>query len=500
STKDSTKAYTKDSTKDSNKKLPTKEIKPPPNSKILKNELSKPAKIITKVKKEVAKTPILIKYYNNIAWIDNLINNLENNNYVVSINVPKKINQVILVITSKALESGWVQTEYQYLLAQQQLNPKLKFIPIINQNLTTFPFISQQKIVNFNTTNYLNAFKQLLTNLNSNASINNLSIKLPSKTTNRSIQLISNMQTFIEQLFQHFEQNSPPPLMLLAQMDRLTPQIVASIETEGQKLYQNYLHIALPYTMPSDNTLIYYNYLAQQCGFNEAIHNNIEFERAIQTRLKDNMPLFLFISSFENGTTLLQKQLVGICRNLYESYSKQIHIMLLGGENLAQLKYKNSHTSLLNIAKDLHLPEMKLTDIYNLTHIYSNLNLTDKTVDILLELSGGHPILLKRCLNLYQTNTNLVWQQYPHILSKEPLIQAIFSNLITSKEIELVRNWLSKTMLMPAISLYSYSHQYNKLLQYLYWKNLLLEKEIDGKKNLYWRCEAIRLAGQIVLK
>jgi hypothetical protein len=37
------------------------------------------------------------------------------------------------------------------------------------------------------------------------------------------------------------------------------------------------------------------------------------------------------------------------------------------------------------------------------------------------------------------------------------------------------------------------------ILRELYWKNALVRREKDGKSGLYWRCEAMRMAGKKIL-
>jgi len=40
----------------------------------------------------------------------------------------------------------------------------------------------------------------------------------------------------------------------------------------------------------------------------------------------------------------------------------------------------------------------------------------------------------------------------------------------------------------------------DELKRKLFWKNLLVEREVGGERRLCWRCEALRMAGLQILK
>ena len=73
--------------------------------------------------------------------------------------------------------------------------------------------------------------------------------------------------------------------------------------------------------------------------------------------------LFCLVSRFEQGTPALRETLAGILRSLSEMHSGRLHLLLCGGEALADLKYRSGDMSLLNIAQVNHWPEPTLADL-----------------------------------------------------------------------------------------------------------------------------------------
>jgi hypothetical protein len=412
-------------------------------------------------------------------------------------------HHIILVATPETIESGWAREEYESLSRYQQNEPNFHFIPVIFTESSSNPlFLPEIEPINFNTKTYFSAFKRLMTNLGDKSYQKN-DLELPPKSDIPLIYPQSNINAFIHDLLAQFAQNCPPPLIVLAQQDRSQIPMVNTLLTLAKKHYQpaRCLHIALPYGSRND-TQDYFANLGKQCQFSEIISNDIEFEQALRLQLENPKPLFLLISHFENGPQSLQEQLVGICRSLNETYANQAHIVLCGGEQLRTFKYQQSSHSLLNIAQEYRWPELERVDVYAMRDIgYQTLELNDEIADKFLELSGGHPILLQKCLHLYQDEPTRPWQDYPTALSLDPFVWQLFTPFKQNpSEAQQTREWLAQIDIAPSLSLFSYGHKRNELLRRLYWKNLLVEKLVNRNRRIQWRCEALRLAGQEILR
>jgi hypothetical protein len=486
---------------------------PPLETEEDKEQELKPVSPIPLKEEIVVPDKIFISHHSrDKVWLENLARNLKKIGYHVFLyiweteppfkakidNALDNCHKAILVVSQDAIESGWVREEYEWMLNRQQNDPAFTFIPVINEISSYFPFISDKDAINFSTENYFEAFHRLVCHFDQK-SFNESDLELPSQTVIQTTKLTNPIHNFIDTLFTQFEQTSPPPLILLAQMDQAQTQIVKTILTKAQTRYQEgrYLHIALPYNTTA-NTQDCFSVFAQQCGFSETVNNGIEFEKTLRIRLDHTNPLFLFVSSFENGAASTQQQIAGICRSLNETHPHHIHIIFYGGEKLIKFKYQHGRDSLLNIAQDYRYPELERADVYAARDsCCQTLHLEEHEADKLLALSGGHPILLQKSLQLYQNSPTLTWQDYPQALSTEPLLWQLFSNLTrNSAETEQVREWLAQPEdIAPSLYLFSSGNKRNELLQRLYWKNLLVERRMNRNKRLCWRCEALRLAG-----
>lgn len=489
--------------------------------------LEKPSKLATDTQtlnKSLPPPPISDHYdifighrSRNKAWVETLARNLTQIGYQVFLDIwvtqhisdPKtynalqQCNKTILVATPEAIESGWVREEYDALLLQQQQNPDFIFIPVVfNEVLAECPFLSDIKVINFSTADYFEALQHLVSHLG-DKSFDKNDLELPPKSI-ATTTLSDNISNFIEMLFTQFEQNSPPPLLLLAQLDRSPSQMIEALLAVAQTRYtaKRCLHLASPYSKKND-IQSYFSGLAHQCGFSDTVTNDIEFAQALRASLNQTKPLFLLVSRFEHSATSCQQKLAGILRSLNEKHADQLHIILCGGEKLAELKYLHGNHSLLNIAQDYQWPELERVDVYTMRdNCCQNLALDDEIVDKLLALSGGHPTLLQKCLQLYQEELTLEWQNYPARLSEDHYVWQLFAPWTRNRaEAKKVYGWLMQEDIISSSVLFNYNDKskHNEILRRLYWKNMLVERRIKGHKRLCWRCEAIRLAGREIL-
>jgi hypothetical protein len=485
----------------------------------------KPLKVDTQPLRKSLPSPPLSDHYDifinhrsrNKVWVETLAHNLTQMGYQVFLDIwvtkhisdPKtyntlqQCNKTILVATPEAIESGWVREEYDLMLNRQQKDRDFTFIPVVfNDALADCPFLSDITVVNFSTADYFEAFQHLVSHLG-DKSFDKNNLELPPKSI-VATPLSGSISKFIEMLFTQFEQNSPPPLMLLAQMDRSPSQMIEALLAVAKTRYtaKRCLHLTSPYSKKND-IQSYFSGLAQQCGFSETVNNDIEFAQALRASLNQSNPLFLLISRFEHSAESCQQKLAGILRSLNETHADQLHIVLCGGEKLAELKYLHGNHSLLNVAQDYQWAELERADVYAMRdNSCQNLVLTDEIVDKLLTLSGGHPTLLQKCLQLYQDKPTLEWQDYPAILSEEHYVWQLFAPLTRNRtEAKKVHGWLKQEDIISSSVLFSYNDKgkHNEILRRLYWKNMLVERHIKGHKRLCWRCEAIRLAGREIL-
>jgi TIR domain len=467
---------------------------------------------------------IFISYRStNKPWVETLARNLKNLGYRVFLDflelIPgQNFNQgiynalqtspkAILVASAEAVESGWVSEEYTAMFSRKQRDPEFTFVPVIfNNEFPQFPFLSNTQAVDFGKDEYHHAFYRLLCGLErvppGGENIGcKIPLKLPPQMVKPTVSQLLGHRIFVEELLTHFDQDGRP-LILLVQSDRQQTSFVNALLDQAKKRYlpDRCLHIALPYSTDAEVQECF-AMLALQCGFREPIHRAMDFQFELTRLLSQDKPLFLLVSRFEHGTESIRKSLASTLRGLYETNAHRIHIMLCGGEKLAELKYFNDpQHSFLNIAEDKRLPELEPSDVYALRNACCNqLPLTEELANQFLSYSysGGHPVLLQKCLQLYQQHPSFKRPDYLGELCKEPVIWQSFLPFThhDSAERQQMQKWLNHHCIRPAEPFIR-----DSLLRRLYWKNLLGEKL--GRNHqwlLCWRCEAIRLAGQKIL-
>jgi len=237
----------------------------------------------------------------------------------------------------------------------------------------------------------------------------------------------------------------------------------------------------------------YFLRLGKQCQFND-VSDADSFENALETRLDRKTPLFLLVSRFELGADAPREQLARIIRSATTT-APHFHVILCGGEKLADLKYQNGAMSLLNHAEVKYCPELSRSEVYALSQRHfgnaSFYVLDDTLADNFLDISGGVPKLLIECFKLKQQRPDLPLNSYPDKLSQCQYVYGLFTLLIQEpSNREKVCQWVQKEEVGKAEP-----YIQDNVLRQLYWKNLLVEREINDEKRLFWRCEAMQKAG-----
>lgn len=267
----------------------------------------------------------------------------------------------------------------------------------------------------------------------------------------------------------------------------------------------------------------YFADIAKQCGF-EGVTNVAGFESALEQRLKEGM-LLLLINRFEQIPELkLQEQLAGIIRRFSQQYDG-MRVIVCGGQQLETLKFlkkfdfNDRRMSLVHHAEVMYWPELGKTEVLALCGCaFSDLHLKDGEAEQILEISGGHPELLKECLTIKQAKKTLSIEECNQLLSTNRHIWSLFTPYGKDKEArEKTLNWLKVNSLELGRRRGLFLDEpfiREDLLRELYWKNLLVKRDesvdpdLDSyyrttryrTTRLYWRCEAIRMAGRQVLE
>lgn len=306
---------------------------------------------------------------------------------------------------------------------------------------------------------------------------------------------------FQDRLFAQLAQAVPYPIsLLLSPAHWGQPPFRHELLQRARAQYGegSVLHIQPPYsvsTVPAE----YFAAIGRQCGLGD-VASDYEFESALERRLLAGERIFCLVSRFEQGTPALRETLAGILRSLSEMHSGRLHLLLCGGEALADLKYRSGDLSLLNIAQVNHWPDPSLDDLVQLArHRWPEHTWTQPVVAELQALSGGHPALFEEglqwlvdqgvgkddappgALRTHLASSPRLWQTFLP-LAQAPATRARLLQLLNADDLGRARPYLQ-----------------DDELRSLFWGNLIHVRGVGDAARLHWRCATIRDAGFMVL-
>ena len=307
---------------------------------------------------------------------------------------------------------------------------------------------------------------------------------------------------FQDRLFAQLAQAVPYPIsLLLSPAHWGQPPFRQELLQRARAQYgeASVLHIQPPYSV-STAQADYFAAIGRQCGLGE-VASDYEFESALESRLLAGERLFCLVSRFEQGTPALRETLAGILRSLSEMHSGRLHLLLCGGEALADLKYRSGDLSLLNIAQVNHWPDPSLDDLLQLAHHrWPEHHWTEPVVSELQALSGGHPALFEEglqwlvdqglgdghasssALRTHLASSPRLWQTFLP-LTQAPATRARLQQLLRADDLGRARPYLQ-----------------DDELRSLFWGNLIHVRGTGDAARLHWRCATIRDAGLMVLE
>lgn len=306
---------------------------------------------------------------------------------------------------------------------------------------------------------------------------------------------------FQDRLFAQLAQAVPYPIsLLLSPAHWGQPPFRQELLQRARAQYgeASVLHIQPPFsvsTAPSD----YFAAVGRQCGLGE-VQSDYEFESALERRLLAGERLFCLVSRFEQGTPALRETLAGILRSLSEMHSGRLHLLLCGGEALADLKYRSGDLSLLNIAQVNHWPEPTLADLTLLAH--QRWPGQDWPLPVLTHLQdacGGHPALFEEGLQwLVEQGINVT-----QAASAALRTQLAASPRLWQTFLPLAQEGASRERLRVLLQADDLGRARPYLqdddLRRLFWGNLIHVRGMGDAARLHWRCDTVRHAGLMVL-
>ena len=447
-------------------------------------------------------------------WVETLARNLKTRGYDVFLDlwelVPgynfadglhkglRRSRKGILVATPDAVDSGWVREEYDAMLSRKNRESSFTIIPLVLGDIPDLPFLENVHYVDFRDPApqaYRRAFYHLLCGLRDQLPgsevVLNGELEVPEPINHEPQALQSRRRNFLDDIFDVLHIN--PILMLLAQADRAEGDVLTAIlnRAQGWAGTANSLHVTPPYSGEAEVSA-YFARLGRQCGFPVPTPSALDWEDSLTERLELGEKLFVLVSGFENGSDTGRRELAGVLRTLNERHPQTLRIVLSGGERLAELKYAAGDLSLLNHADVLEWPEYTSADVLNLQQRYFPDLPSDETeAQRQLELCGGHPRLLRQCMQMRWHNPGLETTDYLEGLKESHFAAQLFTPF---RQDSSAQEWLCAQLEKPDLGP-AQVWPNNGLLRRLYWKNLLAVR----KRRYVWRCDLLREVGREVL-
>ena len=452
-----------------------------------------------------AKYDIFISYRSTqLAWVEVLAHNLKQQGYTVFLDVwelyggqqfSEKIfaaldnsRCALLLATPEATDSGWVQEEYEYMQNLSEKRQDFHWIPLVLGQFPDFPFLSNIHAVNFADSQpeqYRRAFQYLLCAIQQKPPGSQPyfagQLKLPNTEPDDIRPLVATERSFVDAIFSYLE--SSMPVMLLAQSGNNTQHYAQAIKHSAQDRYgkANVLHIFPPASSRAD-TADCFSRMAKQCNFDENIQESWEWADALRDQIKQGQQTLLLVTGFENGSSTARAELAAELRGLLEEHPFELKLVLIGGNRLAEMKYKDGKMSLLNTLTEMRLPETSLQDMREIyLQRYPQLQIGDNELQAMLDFTGKHPRLLEASLQAKQANED--WKSK---LKNGYLPSQLFTRFRNEEDHEALCRLLNNQQL----GRYDAWPQ-DKLLRRLYWANLISHAE----GQFVWRGEFIRKTG-----
>ncbi|SEH06114.1 TIR domain-containing protein [Candidatus Venteria ishoeyi] len=402
----------------------------------------------------------------------------------------------VMIATPEAADSGWVQREYELMVALEQQQNGFYFIPLVWGEFPDSPFLEKRHAVDFGDSNeqqYRVAFQQLLAALRQQAPgatpYFDGHLKLPPVIAPNLSQPSHKQRSFVDDLFNNYVDNSTP-VMVLAQEGFNTQHYAQALKDKAQARYgaAQVLHIFPPASLHASSDQ-YFARLAKQCGFPSDIDSSWMWSSEMEQRLQSGEELFLLVTGFENGAEDARVELAGELRNLIGAYGFNLHLVIMGGERLAAMKYENGEMSLLRgILEEIMLPSVCLEDLRSFYLArYQNLPLSDAQRCDVLDFCGQHPRLVEACLRALQRGQS-DWQT---AVMTGNLPAQLFARFRDADERAALCDYLSR----DDLGRYETWPQ-EPLLRRLYWQNLLIG---NAQGRLCWRSQRIRDIGRGLL-
>lgn len=238
------------------------------------------------------------------------------------------------------------------------------------------------------------------------------------------LELPKTANQFVDEVIQDLEEEKV--VILFSQEFSDIKKYYTLIEEQLQlKFSKNFYKISIP----SFKQKKYFHFIAESCAIDEKVESLQEWKTAMQKKLSKAEPTLLFITDLNDGRESCNKKFASTLRNLCYQFSTNLYVVLVGHKELAELVFQEGDLSpLRSIGKHLFFP-------------YNHENISYEDIKLII----SQPII----------------EEQKEYLSK----------LLETKVVQRYTPW-----------------SYEELINYLFWKGLLIREN----KYIVWRSQEVQ--------
>lgn len=280
------------------------------------------------------------------------------------------------------------------------------------------------------------------------------------------ITYLNDEKNFLDDIFVSIQRDEPVMLLSMTSTpyhNKIAKYYKEKVYKEAIETYsKDTVYLLQPHINEEISSKKYFSRLAKQCGFDKDVLDSSDLIELLEEKL-NLQNIFLLISEFENGSDKYRNEFSLALRPLFEnaySYEYSFNVLIFGRKKLAELRYEENEfgVSPLNYFEEFLIPTPTIED-------YEQIEKTDKKIDTIYTLTGGHPELMKLCLrSKFHDNREL--------LLNSTYAVSVFRKYDNRKE------RLLKLFKEEAFGQFSYWGN-DTLLRDLFWDNLIVE---DGHR------------------
>lgn len=402
----------------------------------------------------------------------------------------------ILVATPEVVNSGWVREEYNALQRRRQSTNGFRLVPIVFGELPNLPFLANLQAVDCrDPARYREWFHRILCGLageepGPTTSRTTLLGSPPALTPVKASDVVPGEEIFVQRLMRRIAHPSSPPIIVAARGARFQGPVIQALLKRAASDYgpSAVMHVTPPFSdqITSEDC---FTAIGRQCGIGERIGDVNAFVAALERRLNASGPQFMLVSGFESAASLCRKEFAGALRSLTEHQTRTFRVVLLGGQRLMEQKYAAGSLSFLSHATVEQWPQPSVDDLlaWQRADFPSN-ELTHDSSPSLIDATGGHPGLLRYCLERWDMEGgDPRWRDWSYTC---PELWETWYRVSRDNDKGALRAMLNRDELGPAVVWPA-----DETVRALYWADLLA---VRGR-HLEWRTETVRDVGREVV-